>query len=77
MITGLPAYQPPVVEDVHCHCRAHYRVFVGVEDYQAQFAEREAAEMGAIFVDARRTPFMICRCGQALDFALESSLLVM
>jgi hypothetical protein len=67
---------PPVVEDVRCLCRAHYRVFVGVEDYQAEFAEREAGELGARFVDARVTPFVVCECGQALDFALESSLIV-
>jgi hypothetical protein len=65
---------PPVVEDVRCICRAHYRVFVGCEDYQAQFAQREAAELGAQYVDARATPFTAC--GQALDFALESSLLI-
>lgn len=76
MITGLPGYVPPVVEDVYCHCRAHYRVFVGVEDYQAQFAEKEAGELGAVFVDARVMPFVICECGQALDFAIESSLMV-
>jgi hypothetical protein len=45
-------YMPPVVESVFCYCRAHYRVFVGVEDYQARFAEKEAQEMGAVFVDA-------------------------
>jgi hypothetical protein len=57
MITCLPPYTPPVVESVFCYCRAHYRVFVGVEEYQARFAEKEAQEMGAGFVDARRTPF--------------------
>jgi hypothetical protein len=68
---------PPVVEDVRCICRAHYRVFVGVEDHQAQFAQREAAQLGAVFVDVRRTPFVICECGQSLDFSLESSLMIM
>ena len=71
MITGLPAYQPPIVESVFCYCRAHYRVFVGTEDHEARFAEKEAAEMSAIFIDARHTPFMTCTCGQALDFAPE------
>jgi hypothetical protein len=66
-----------VVEDVRCICRARFRVFTGCEDHQAQFAEREAAQLGAVFVDARRTPFMICECGRALDFSLESSLMVM
>jgi hypothetical protein len=76
MITGLPPYMPPVVEDVRCLCRTHYRVFVGVEDYRAEFAEREAQRLGAHFVDARVTPFVVCECGEALDFALESSLIV-
>jgi hypothetical protein len=73
MITGLPAYQPPVVEDVYCYCRRAYRVFVGSEDYQAAFAEKEAMEMGALFIDARFTPFVTCACGQVLDFALDAS----
>jgi hypothetical protein len=76
MITGLPPYTPPFVESVYCYCRAHYRVFVGCEDYQARFAEKEAQEMGAVFVDARRTPFYQCECGQVLDFALECVLAV-
>lgn len=77
MITGLPAYRPPVVEDVRCYCGARFRVFTGCEDYQANFAEKEAAQICAVFVDVRRTPFLVCACGQALDFALESSLMVM
>jgi hypothetical protein len=76
MITGLPTYMPPVVEDVYCICRTHYRVFVGVEDYQAQFAEREAMELGAVFVDARRMPFIACACGQALVFAVDCALTI-
>jgi hypothetical protein len=76
MITVLPPYTPPVVESVYCYCRAHYQVFVGVEVYQARFAEKEAKEMGAVFVDARRTPFYQCECGQVLDFALECVLAV-
>lgn len=52
MITGLPLYTPPVVESVLCYCQVYYHVFVGTEDYQARFAEKEAKEMGAVFVDA-------------------------
>ncbi len=76
MITGLPTYRPPVVEDVHCHCRRVYRVYVGSEDYQAKFAEKEAIEIGARFVDARHEPFVTCSCGQVLDFAPEVSLMI-
>lgn len=77
MITGLPAYRPPVVEDVYCHCRRVYRVYVGSEDYQAKFAKGQAQEIGAIFIDARAAPFYQCECGQALDFTTEASLMVM
>jgi hypothetical protein len=76
MITGLPAYRPPVVEDVRCVCRAYYRVFTG-EDYQLRLVEKEALELGARFVDAKREPFVTCACGQVLDFAPEASLMVM
>lgn len=76
MITGLPPYAPPVIESVFCHCRAHYRMFVGVEDYQARFAEKEAVKLGAIFIDARTTPFYQCECGQVLDIVLDGVLTV-
>jgi hypothetical protein len=76
LITGLPAPEPPVVEVVRCHCRARFLVYVGCEDAQALDAEREAAEIGAVFVDARLSPFVVCECGQTLDFALESSLII-
>jgi hypothetical protein len=77
MITGLPPYREPVTQDVRCPCRRYYRVFTGAEDYQARFAENEAIELGARFVDARREPFLTCSCGQVLDFAPEVSLMVM
>jgi hypothetical protein len=77
MITGLPPYREPIVQDVRCVCRAYYRVFTGCEDYQAKFAKGEAEQMGARFVDARREPFVTCACGQVLDFAPEASLMVM
>jgi hypothetical protein len=46
-------------------------VLVAIEDYRAKFAEKEAQELNAIFVDVRVTPFYQCECGQALDFASE------
>jgi hypothetical protein len=76
MITGLPAYQAPVVESVFCHCRAFYRVYMGVEGLQAVFAEKEALRMGAIFIDARATPFYQCECGEVLDFTPECVLTI-
>jgi hypothetical protein len=77
MITGLPAYRPPVVESVRCYCGKFYHVYVGSEDYQAQFAEKATEKLGAIFIDARLTPFYQCECGQVLDFSPETSLMLM
>ncbi len=76
MITGLPPYCEPIVQDVRCYCRRFYRVYIGSEDYQARFAEKIAVELGARFVDARREPFLTCACGQALDFTPECSLMI-
>jgi hypothetical protein len=76
MSNHLPQYSPPIVESVRCYCRRLYRVYVGCEDHQARFAEKEAAKLGAIFIDARQTPFVICACGQVLDFAPECVLTV-
>lgn len=77
MITGLPAYKPPVVESVRCYCGKFYHVFVGGEEYQAQFAEKVAQEIDARFVDAQCEPFVTCTYGQVLDFAPEISMLLM
>jgi hypothetical protein len=75
MITRPPAYKAPVIEDVRCLCRRFYRIFSG-EDYQLLLALKEALEAGAIFMDARTTPFFECECGQVLDFAPECSLTI-
>lgn len=76
MITGLPSYRPPVVEPVRCVCRRFYRVYVGADDYESSLAEREALKVGAVFVDARRSPWFVCECGQSLDFAPEASMMI-
>jgi hypothetical protein len=77
MITGLPPYREPVVQDMRCVCRRFYRVYVGCEDYQTRFAEKVAQDLGATFIDAKVEPFVTCTCGQVLDFAPEASLMVM
>ena len=76
MITGLPAYKPPIAESVRCYCRSFFFVFTGEMDSQAREAEQKAQEMGAVFVDARLTPFYQCECGQVLDFCPEASLTI-
>jgi hypothetical protein len=76
MITGLPQYRPPLAKPVQCHCRSFFLVFTGSIDCQAREAKRTAEEMGAIFIDARETPFYQCGCGQILDFLPEASLMI-
>jgi hypothetical protein len=76
MITGLPAYKPPIAQPVRCYCRSLYFVFTGELDSQAEKAQQTAQQMGARFVDARLTPFYQSECGQMLDFAPEHSMLI-
>jgi hypothetical protein len=76
MITGLPAYRAPALEPVRCHCRSFLLVFTGSMDCQAREAKQKAEEMGAIFIDARVTPFYQCKCGQLLDFMPESTSMI-
>jgi hypothetical protein len=76
MITGLPPYREPIVQSVRCLCGRFYSVFLGSEDYQARFAEKQAIEIGARFVDSRLEPWLLCPCGQVLDFMPECTVTV-
>jgi hypothetical protein len=89
MITGLPDYKPPIEQGVRCRCLRYYVVFTGagmIESSGAGIrpphlslqaaelrARDRASEMHALFVDARETQFMICDCGEVLDFTPEYS----
>lgn len=78
MITGIPAYTSPIEQGVRCFCLRYYLVSTEWADDQARARARErATEMSATFIDARSTPFMLCECGQALDFTVEACELVM
>jgi hypothetical protein len=70
MITGIPPYSgtQPAVLTISCDCRRRYVVLTGVADAGAEMIRREAERRGALFVDARLTPFKMCECGQSLDF---------
>lgn len=68
-------------------CRRYYVVFTGLGRIEpaaagapaphlrlaaaAGRARDRAFEMHALFVDAREVPFMICQCGQFLNFSAE------
>ena len=76
MITGLPAYVPPQLQEVRCPCGSLYLVHTGAGEERATEGREHAEVRGARFVDARRTPFLQCECGQALDFAPEISRMI-
>lgn len=69
-ITGIPPYTntSPAECAVRCLCGLRYLVFTG-DDVSG--ARLRAVEMGATFVDARATPFMLCSCGEVLDFTSD------
>jgi len=78
----LPPYDAgrvPVEYSARCFCGLRYLVFnpqsPGVfGDAEARTHER-AAQMNCRFVNSSLEPFVMCACGQALDFstALEAS----
>ena len=81
MITGLPDYRPPIEQNVRCVCGQRFVVYLGAEfpfDNRAFEAAREWAEqMGARFIDARSTPWLICSCGEVLLFVEDAAAVVM
>lgn len=78
MITGIPHYTDPIEQSLRCLCGVRYLVLLrdGLGDQESRTRER-AEVIRATFVDARKTPFMLCDCGQLLDFMPEASLMVM
>ena len=75
MLTGpnplrMPAYTGamPTVVTLICTCRRRHVVLTGVAD--AELVRAAAEARGAVYVDARRVPFMNCECGEALDFTM-------
>lgn len=54
-------------------CGLRYLVYLGGGVGDAAGRARDRAEViRARFVDARQTPFMLCQCGEFLDFTVES-----
>jgi hypothetical protein len=81
MITGLPDYRPPIEQSLRCVCGQRYLVYMGAAfpfDNRAFEAARErAGQMGARFIDARRTPWLMCSCGEVLMFVEDAAAVVM
>lgn len=78
MITGIPAYKSPIEQSLRCVCGIRYLVLMSDSIGDAEGRARARAEaIRSTFVDARLTPFMMCECGQALDFVEEVSTAVM
>ena len=62
---------------MRCLCLRYYIVVTERGDESARKRARDKAEsMGAIYIDVRACPFMICSCGQQLDFIPEASLMI-
>jgi hypothetical protein len=81
MITGLPDYRPPIEQSLRCVCGQRFVVYLGAPfpfNNRAFEAARERAEqMGARFIDARLTPWLICSCGEVLMFVEDAAAVMM
>jgi hypothetical protein len=80
-LEGIPPYKSPISQTLRCVCGHRYLVYLGApslfDDRAFEAAKEDAARRGALFVDARITPFMLCRCGEALIFVDDECLTVM
>lgn len=85
MLTGkhplsLPPYSDrmPVEYSVRCHCGRRFLVLnpaaSGIVGDAEGRAKERAEAMRCTFVNSQLSPFVMCECGQALDFstALEA-----
>jgi hypothetical protein len=74
MITGIPAYQTPLEQSLRCTCGARYIVFFGDGIGGAESGNIErAAALKAQYINAQLKPWLVCECGQVLDFMTEVS----
>jgi hypothetical protein len=77
----LPPYTGalPAVVPVRCLCGLRYAVFTGAQVIGdgCELVKAQAEANGQRFVDARLEPWLLCACGQALDFSPDECALVM
>jgi hypothetical protein len=70
VITGLPDYRPPIEQSLCCVCGQRFVVYLGApfpfNERAFEAARERAGQMGARFIDARSTPWLICSCGEVL-----------
>jgi hypothetical protein len=76
---SLPPYshQAPVEYSARCPCGARYLIFnpnaPGIVGDAESRAKERAEAMGRTFVNSLLSPFVLCRCGKALDFSQAES----
>jgi hypothetical protein len=76
MITGIPDYTSPIEQSLRCTCGLRYMVYLGgIGDASGRARER-ADQLRARFINAASLPWLVCGCGQVLEFTEESSLMV-
>lgn len=71
---SLPPYTGamPAVITITCVCTQRYAVINAEPDAGGERILDLAAAQGAIVVDARAQPFMLCACGEPLDFSADA-----
>jgi hypothetical protein len=62
-------------------CGQRFVVYLGAlfpfNDWAFEAARARAEQMGARFIDARQTPWLICSCGEALMFVEDAAAVMM
>lgn len=78
MISGIPQYQSPIEQSLRCLCGVRYLVLLsdGISDTGGRTRER-AEVIKAKFIDARKTSFILCKCGKFWDFVEDGASLLM